>query len=166
MGAVAKNLELNSEWLSRGAQEVRFFGQTISTGGLRPNQAKVKIIQDMPPPSDIKELYTLIGITKHPVKFTLQQSETTKAMTKLPEKSTKFIWDAPWLAALQKVKDAIINQPVFAFFDLAPPHTPPRPFPPPPLSPPLHPHPPKKIILEVDVVKFGFETVFFSNTVA
>ena len=49
--ATIKNLKLNPEKLTVGAQEVEYFGHIISVDGLRPDPAKVKAIQDMPPPT-------------------------------------------------------------------------------------------------------------------
>ena len=68
--ATIKNLKLNPEKLTVGVQEVEYFGHIISADGLRPDPAKVKAIQDMPPPNDKKELQTLLGMITYLAKFT------------------------------------------------------------------------------------------------
>ena len=115
--ATIKNLKLNPEKLTVGAQEVEYFGHIISAFGLRPDPAKVKAIQDMPPPNDKKELQTLLGMITYLAKFTPQLSEITKPMRDLLKENIEFIWDTPQQTALQKVKDAFTSQPILTFFD-------------------------------------------------
>ena len=79
--AAAKNLKLNPDKLTVGAQEVEYFGHIISADGLKPDPTKVKAIQDMPPPVDKKELQTMLGMINHLAKFAPQLSETTKPIS-------------------------------------------------------------------------------------
>ena len=58
--AADKNLKLNPDKLTVGAQEVEYFGHIMSADGLKPNPTKVKMIQDMPPPVDKKKLQTIL----------------------------------------------------------------------------------------------------------
>ena len=53
--AAAKNPKFNSDKLTVGAQEVKYFGHITSADGLKPDPTKVKAIQDMPPSVDKKE---------------------------------------------------------------------------------------------------------------
>ena len=138
--ATIKNLKLNPEKLTVGAQEVEYFGHIISADGLRPDPTKVKAIQDMPPPNDKKELQTLLGMITYLAKFTPQLSEITKPMRDLLKENIEFIWDTPQQTALRKVKDAITSQPILAFFD---PH--------------------KEITLEVDASKSGLGAAIFQE---
>ena len=138
--AAARNLKLNSEKLTIGAEEVKYFGHLDTADGLKPDAAKVKAIHDMPPPCDKKELQTLLGMITYLAKFAPQLSETTKPMRDLLKEDAEFIWDEQQQTALQKIKDAITSQPVLAFFD-----------------------PKKEVELEVDANKFGLGAAIFQE---
>ncbi|KAK7107442.1 hypothetical protein V1264_015374 [Littorina saxatilis] len=138
--AASKNLKLNPEKLTVGAQEVEYFGHLITAEGLKPDPAKVKAIQDMPPPNDKKELHTMLGMITYLAKFAPQLSETTKPMRDLLKEDVKFIWDEQQQAALQKVKNAITSKPILSFFD-----------------------PKKEVRLEVDASKSGLGAAIFQD---
>ena len=67
--AAAMNLKRNHERLMVRAQEVEYFGHLVTGDGLKPDPAKVKAIQDMPPSCDIKKLQTLLGMITYLAKF-------------------------------------------------------------------------------------------------
>ncbi|KAK7113619.1 hypothetical protein V1264_012874 [Littorina saxatilis] len=138
--AASKNLKLNPDKLTVGAQEVEYFGHLITVEGLKPDPAKVKAIQDMPPPNDKKELQTMLGMITYLAKFAPQLSETTKPMRDLLKEDAEFIWDDQQKTALQKVKNIITSQPVLAFFE-----------------------PKKEVRLEVDASKFGLGAAIFQD---
>ena len=121
--AAAKNLKLNPDKLTVGAQEVEYFGHIISADGLKPDPTKVKAIQDMPPPVDKKELQTMLGMINYPAKFAPQLSETTKPIRDLLKDDAEFLWDQPQREALDRTKAIILSQPVLSFFDPAKPIT-------------------------------------------
>jgi len=138
--AEQKNLKLNPEKLTVGAQQVEYFGHLITSEGLKPDPNKVKAIQNMPPPSDKKELQTLLGMITYLAKFAPQLSDLTKPMRDLLKDDSEFIWDENQQQALQKIKNILSNKPVLAYFD-----------------------PQKKVRLEVDASKNGLGAAIFQD---
>lgn len=130
--AIKKNLKLNSEKLEVGVQQIEYFGHLITSEGLKPDPAKVQAITDMPPPSDRKELQTVLGMITYLSKFMPKLSEVTKPMRDLLKAENEFIWDAAQQDAFNKTKTMIASQPVLAFYD-----------------------PEKEITLEVDASQHG-----------
>ena len=115
--ASESNMKLNSEKLTVGATQVEYFGHLITDQGLKPDPEKIKAIQMMPPPTNKKELQTVLGMITYLSKFAPQLSETTKPMRDLLKEENEFSWDKPQEEALNKVKQIITSQPVLAFFD-------------------------------------------------
>ena len=115
--ASASNLRLNPEKLVVGATQVEYFGHLITDKGLKPDPEKVQAIEQMPPPSDKKELQTVLGMITYLSKFAPQLSEITKPMRDLLKDDVDFSWDKPQAEALTKVKQIITAKPVLAFFD-------------------------------------------------
>ena len=105
-----RNLKLNPDKLTVGAQEVEYFGHILSADGLKPDLTKVKAIQDMPPPVDKKELETMLGIS----------CPRRRSRSDLKDDS-EFLWDQPQGDALDRTKAIILSQPVLSFFDPAKP---------------------------------------------
>ena len=118
-----KNIHLNPDKLTVGATEVKYFGHIISAEGLKPDPAKVKAIQEMPPPTSKKDLQTYLGMVTYLSKFTPSLSETTKPMRDLLKEDVDFIWDENTSAAFQATKKLISAQPTLAFFNPAKPIT-------------------------------------------
>jgi transposase InsO family protein len=112
-----KNLRFNPEKLEVGVQEVSYFGHLLTSEGLKPDPKKVDAIRNMPPPSDKKELKTILGMINFLSKFAPQLSEITKPMRDLLKEDAEFVWDENQQSSLQKAKDVISNKPVLAFFD-------------------------------------------------
>ena len=127
-----KNLKLNPEKLEVGVQEVAYFGHLITSEGLRPDPEKVEAIKNMPPPTDKKELKTVLGMINFLAKFAPKLSEITKPMRDLLKEDVVFVWDDNQQSSFQMAKDTISNQPVLAYFD-----------------------PVKEVTLETDASKYG-----------
>ena len=115
--ATDSTLRLNAEKLTVGAEEVEYFGHLITADGLKPDPKKVRAIETMPPPTNKKELQTVLGMITYLAKFAPQLSEATKPMRDLLKEDIEFVWDKPQEESLRKVKQIITEQPVLAFFD-------------------------------------------------
>ena len=110
-------LKLNPDKLSIGVSQVEYFGHLITDEGLKPDPEKVKAIKNMPPPTNKKELQTVLGMITYLAKFAPQLSEVTKPMRDLLGEEIEFIWDSAQEASLNKVKSIITDQPVLAYFN-------------------------------------------------
>lgn len=84
-GLLQKKLKLNQDKLTIAAQEVEYFGHVTSSEGLKPDPKKVKAIQNMPPPTNKKELQTMLGMITYLAKFAPLLSDITKPMIRLAE---------------------------------------------------------------------------------
>ena len=115
--ATDSTLRLNPEKLIVGEAEVEYFGHLITAGGLKPDPKKVKAIENMPPPTNKKELQTVLGMITYLAKFAPQLSEATKPMRDLLKEDIEFVWDKPQEESLHKVKKIITDKPVLAYFD-------------------------------------------------
>jgi hypothetical protein len=60
----ANNVSLNSEKLQFKKQQVNFYGHTLTTKGIIPADDKLQAIKNISTPSNVKELLSLLGISK------------------------------------------------------------------------------------------------------
>ncbi|MEW8560660.1 MAG: RNase H-like domain-containing protein, partial [Candidatus Thiodiazotropha sp.] len=117
--AEAKGIRFNPEKMEIGVTEVQYFGNIISSSGLKPSPDKISAIKDMSPPSNKNELETILGTINYLSRFAPNLSEITLPMRQLLSKDAEFIWDEAQKTAFQKVKEILtcVPGPVLAFYD-------------------------------------------------
>ena len=94
---------------------VQFLRQQVDSQGIRPDPEKVKAIQQMAPPTNVKELRRFMGMTNHLSKFTPNLSETTKSLRDLLSKKNHWTWGEPQQASFEKIKQQLSSSPVLPF---------------------------------------------------
>lgn len=114
-----KGVKLNPEKSIVSATEVRYFGQCLSTEGIKPDPEKVSGIKNMELTKIKAELKTVLGMVNYLSKFAPCLSDINAPLRQLLKQSSKFIWDSQHDDALQKMKDFIIKEPgpVLAYYD-------------------------------------------------
>ena len=68
---------LNKDKCKFSTNCVQFLGQQVDNQGIRSDPQKVSAIQQMAPPTNVKELRRFLGMTNHLSKFTPNLAETT-----------------------------------------------------------------------------------------
>ena len=56
------NVKLNAKKCSFGKQRVEYRGQVVTPEGISPNPDKVKVVQEFPTPTNLKELRSFLGL--------------------------------------------------------------------------------------------------------
>lgn len=117
------NLKLNSNKMCLRKPEVKFMGHIISKDGLKPDPDKIKAVEEMPRPTNKKELLTLLGFVNYLAKFLPKLSEVTQPLRDLTRKEAQFIWATQHEEAFEKVKSLATKHPVLKFYDVKQPVT-------------------------------------------
>jgi hypothetical protein len=110
---VLKRLEergftLNAEKCEFNKRELTFFGLRMSD--------KCQALRDAKPPTNVKELRSLLGVVQSNSRFIKDLCSTTEPLWRLTKKDTKWEWAKEHDEALEKVKQAITSK-YMAFFD-------------------------------------------------
>lgn len=98
------------------AEEVSFFGVTISAAGVKPKQSKVHDLKTCLPPINAKQVQSYLGLTSYFKSRSPYQSSIDKPLRDLVKKGAKFKWEQEQEAAFQRLKNIIIEEEL-AFFD-------------------------------------------------
>ena len=85
-----ENLVLNLEKLHLRKTSVPFIGHMSTSEGLKPDQAKVKAIMEMPAPKDVVGVQRLLGMVQYLSKFLPHLSDLTKPLCDLLKKGTEW----------------------------------------------------------------------------
>ncbi|CAC5363141.1 unnamed protein product [Mytilus coruscus] len=95
-------LTLNAEKCKFGVKVVTYIRHTLNADGVRPDQRKIRAIEEMPAPTDKKGVQQLQGTINYLAKF-------------VPKMSAQ--------QAFEKLKDIITKNPVLSFYDVPKPVT-------------------------------------------
>ena len=117
------NLTLNKEKCVFKCKEVTYIGHKLTKGGIKPDDNKVRAINEMPAPSDKKGVERLLGTVNYLGKFIPNLATVTEPIRILLRKDTEFEWSYEQDQAFQEIKAILTKDggPVLRFFDVQKP---------------------------------------------
>ena len=86
------NLKLKPQKCNFFQRHVKFLGHIISSEGLQPEEDKVRAIANYPPPTNVQELQSFLGLVGYYWKFIPDFAEITSCLTQLIKKDTSLYW--------------------------------------------------------------------------
>ena len=97
-------------------KEVVYLGLLIKNGCISPDVEKCEAIRRFPVPENIKKLQSFLGLTGYFRKFVKDYAILTKPLSDMLRKNSEFNIGPKELAAIENVKNALIQQPVLRIF--------------------------------------------------
>ncbi|XP_020258994.1 uncharacterized protein LOC109835429 [Asparagus officinalis] len=97
-----------------GMSSGKFLGFVVTTKGIHIDPNKVRAIQELQPPRNLKELRGLQGRLDYIRRFIANLSGKCEPFSKLMKKGVSFIWDEPCQRAFDEIKNYLSNLPVLA----------------------------------------------------
>ena len=110
-------LKLNSDKCVFGQKKVQFYGNTISTDGIKPDPSKVDIIIQMPSPSMKTELASFLGMCNYISPYIPRLSDVTVTLRELNKKNVEFTWNSTYEKVFKEAKLHIANAVTLQYFD-------------------------------------------------
>ncbi|CAB4023870.1 Hypothetical predicted protein [Paramuricea clavata] len=107
------NLTLNVDKCKFKVKEVSYCGHNLTK--VKPDESKIKAIQDMPTPSS-KEIERLLGTVNYLAKFVPNLATITAPISKLVKKEIEFYWSHEQTKAFDEIKEILTRQSVLKFF--------------------------------------------------
>ena len=111
------NLKLNKSKCQIGQKEVSYVGHKLTGDGLKPSDERVQVIQAMKPPTDVKELETVLGMIAYVAKFIPNLSEITAPLRALKTEVT-WNWTETEQKAYDDVKKELTSEKVLRYYDV------------------------------------------------
>ena len=81
-----------------------------------PSPDKIKAIRDMPPPTSVSELRTILGMLNYLGRFINNLATILKPMSDLLKLDTVWDWGRPQQNAFQKIKTHLTSLPTLAYY--------------------------------------------------
>ena len=95
-----------------GVSSGKFLGFIVTSKGISLDPEKVRAIQDMPPPKNLKELRGLQGRLAYIRRFISNLSGRCQPFSKLMKKGISFVWDGECQKAFEEIKRYLTQPPV------------------------------------------------------
>lgn len=113
----SKGVTLNKDKCEFSVPAVKFLGQIISQGGVKPDPEKIKGIVQMPAPTCAAEVRRVLGMINQQAKFVPDLAHKTEPLRALLAKDAQWIWDAAQQKSFQTIKEDLTSPPVLALYD-------------------------------------------------
>jgi hypothetical protein len=95
--------------------EIEFFGHIVGRNGLKSDPKKIEKVQNLPNPTNITELQSLLGLFSYYRKFIKDFSKHAAPMLKLLKKEEPFVWGEKQKCAFEFLKECLINAPILQY---------------------------------------------------
>ena len=115
--AKKNNINPNFHKIQYKQNEVEYFGETHTTQGCKPSDTKVKAITEMPKPTCLKDLQTLLGMVQYLSKFSPRIAEIAESLHDLMNKNAPYAWGPEHNQAFESIKKEIIQAPILRFYN-------------------------------------------------
>ncbi|GMF58275.1 unnamed protein product [Phytophthora fragariaefolia] len=101
----------------KGVQDEIDFVPGTKKNGVRPDPGKVRVINEWPTPSHIKELRQFLGLATYLCKYVSNYAGKIRSLSQLPKKDAVWNWTAECQQALDAVKQGMAEAPILAVAD-------------------------------------------------
>ena len=105
------NIKLNYDKIQYKQKEVEFFGDTHTTIGHKPSNAKIKVITEVQKPACLKDLQTFPGMVQYLSKFSPRIAELAEPLHDLTKKHAPYVWGLEHSQAFDGIKRKLFRHP-------------------------------------------------------
>ncbi|CAI5671513.1 unnamed protein product [Oreochromis niloticus] len=110
-------LKLNPAKCNLLARQVKFLGHVVSEKGVATDPEKVVAVGDWPPPSNVAELRSSLGLASYYRRFVKDFATVASPLHQLTNKGQRFGWTEDCAAAFEQLKTALVSARVLAYPD-------------------------------------------------
>ncbi|KAE8894243.1 hypothetical protein PF003_g22031 [Phytophthora fragariae] len=100
-----------------GASEIPVLGCLVGKNGVRPDPGKVRVINDLPTLSNVKELRQFLGLATYLCKYVSNYAGKIRPLSQLLKKDAAWVWTADCQQAFDAVKQGLTEAPILAVAD-------------------------------------------------
>ena len=97
--------------------EIKYLRHIVERNGLKPDPAKIEKMKNLPRPTKLKELRSVLGLFNYYRKFIKEFSKLAKPMNQLLKKDVKFIWTEKQQKAFETLKGKLTEAPILSYPD-------------------------------------------------
>ncbi|KAL7857277.1 hypothetical protein SRHO_G00161760 [Serrasalmus rhombeus] len=111
-----KNIKLNADKFNLRKEEVPYIGHLLTSEGLKIDPEKVRVVTEMPRPTDVKGVQRLVGMVNYLSKFYAHLSDDCEILRQLTHKDSIWDWTPVHEEAFTRLKINIAKAPVLKYY--------------------------------------------------
>lgn len=111
------NIKVNKSKLQLIRSEIKYLGHIFNELGCKIDPERVKAIQNLKEPKNVKELQSLLGMFNYMREFIPNMADITAPLRILLKKSTSWHWSDNHQKTFEKLKSIVSSTPVLQNFD-------------------------------------------------
>ena len=115
------SVKLNPKKCSFVKQKVEYLGHVVTPDGISSDPGKVRVVQDFPTPTNLKQLRTFLGLANYYRRFIKGFAHIARPLNVLTKKGVKFSWTQSCDDAFDKLKRALVSAPILVYPDFKEP---------------------------------------------
>ena len=97
---------------------VEYLGHIVDKNGIRPTPAKVRAIQSVPEPQNVRQLKAFLGLLTYYSRYIPDRSQKLAPLYTLLQKSVPWHWGAAQAASFRWARDVLSSDSVLGHFDI------------------------------------------------
>ena len=117
------NMTLNKDKCKFRQTELIYLGEKLTANGVKPNDAKIKALQDYPRPENKQDILRLLGMVNFVAKFSPHVSNFTEPLRGLTKKNVEFHWLESHEKAFENLKKLLSGPETLRYYDVTKPVT-------------------------------------------
>ena len=111
------NLKLKLKKCQFMRKEINYLGFVVGQEGVQPDPEKVRAIRSMPPPTNVREVRSLMGMMSYYRRFMPNFSRIAQPLVELTKKYARFNWTKECQVAFEFLKESLTAVPLLAYPD-------------------------------------------------
>ena len=115
------NLKLGAHKCHLASREVSFLGYKVTTEGLEPEPRLMEAISKLPPPINVSEVRSFLGLVGYYKRFIKRFSDKAAPLNALLRKDQAWKWMQECQEAFKTLKEEIASRPISAYPDFSKP---------------------------------------------
>lgn len=101
------------------SEACRFHGHVLSAAGLSADPEKVRVVLDMPNPTDAEGVQRCVGFVNYLSRFMPHLSEVCEPLRRLLDKEVPWHWLPKHEAAMKEIKTLVRVVPLLRYYDVS-----------------------------------------------
>ena len=97
--------------------QVPYVGHLLTSDGLKPDPEKVRAVEAMQPPRNVKELRTFLGFIQYLGKFLPNLAAESAPLRQLLEKEVVWHWNKEQQQSFKTLKHMVTKSPVLGYYN-------------------------------------------------
>lgn len=98
-----------------GLSEVTYLGHVFSESGMKPDDTKLKVVRNWPPPTDVTAVRQFLGLASYYRRYIPGFASIAAPLHSLTQKGVSFVWTSECQQSFDALKQKLVKSPVLTY---------------------------------------------------